>query len=98
MEMNKLPKQEAMVHARRLIARLTSFRTVFTLSSSGYCAIHWLSIQRFSISVLLSALVFGSIVAMAVAWLPLWFRSSQATLIRSRVGRSTNNDISTGCS
>jgi hypothetical protein len=42
---------------------------MFTLSSSGYCAIHSLVIHDFSIYVFAGGLVFGAIAAMVVAWL-----------------------------
>jgi hypothetical protein len=46
---------------------LSRFKAVFTLSSAGYCAIHWLAVHNCSIYVLASAIVFGLITAMAVA-------------------------------
>jgi hypothetical protein len=61
---------------RRSIAKLSNLKTVFTLSSSGYCAIHWLVVHNFSIYVLSGALVFGAMVAMTVALLSSWFSSS----------------------
>lgn len=69
MEVRKSERQGATVNARKLIARLSRFRFVFPLSSAGYCAIHWLATHNFSSYVFGGALVFGAIVAMAVAWL-----------------------------
>jgi hypothetical protein len=69
MEVSKSPRQGAMVNARRLIARLSRFKLVFTISSAGYCAIHWLAVHNFSSYVFGGALVFGAVAAIAVAWL-----------------------------
>jgi hypothetical protein len=66
---SELLRQRAMVNARRLIAKLSTFNFVFTLSSFGYCAIHWLLTHSFSTYVFSGALVFGAMAAMAVAWL-----------------------------
>jgi hypothetical protein len=46
---------------------LSRFKVAWTLSSSGYCAVHWLAVHNFSIYVLASAMVFGVITAMAAA-------------------------------
>ena len=70
--------QRRMVNARRLIARLSTFKIVFTLSSSGYCAIHWLVSHNFSTYVFSSALVFGAMAAMAIAWLANFALGGQA--------------------
>jgi hypothetical protein len=67
MEVSELPGQKSVVTAQKLIARLSRFKVAFTLSSSGYCAIHWLAVHNFSIYVLASAVVFGAITALAVA-------------------------------
>jgi hypothetical protein len=69
MGMNELLRQRAKVNARGLIAKLSTFKFVFTLSSSGYCAIHWLLTHSFSTYVFSGELVFGAMAAMAVAWL-----------------------------
>jgi len=71
------PRRATVLTVRlRLIARLSKFKFVFTLSSSGYCAVHWLVGHNFSIHVFSSALVFGAIVAASVPWLSHWFSSS----------------------
>jgi hypothetical protein len=75
-EVSELLRQRAVVNARKLIAKLSRFKVVFTLSSSGYCAIHWLAVHNFSTYVLSSALVFGVMTAMAVAWLSAKLSSS----------------------
>ena len=77
MEVSEL-RQRRMVNARRLIARLSTFKIVFTLSSSGYCAIHWLVSHNFSTYVFSSALVFGAMAAMAIAWLANFALGGQA--------------------
>jgi hypothetical protein len=66
MDVSELLRQKSVVTARKLIASLSRFRVVFTLSSFGYCAIHWLAVHNFSIYVLASAVVFGVITAVAV--------------------------------
>jgi hypothetical protein len=60
--------QRALVEARRLIDTLSRPKVMFTLSSSGYCAIHSLVIHDFSIYVFSGSLVFGAIAAIVVAW------------------------------
>jgi hypothetical protein len=71
------PFRSALVNVGRLIATLKKFKVMFTLASSLYCLTHWLMVtHRFSIDVLSSALVFGAIVATAVAWLSDRFSSS----------------------
>ena len=67
MDLSELPKQKPVLNARKLIAWLSRFKVAFTLSSAGYCAIHWLAVHNFSIYVLASAVVFGVITAMAAA-------------------------------
>jgi hypothetical protein len=69
MRVSELLRQRPMVNVRRLIAKLSTFKIVFTLSSSGYCAIHWLLTHSFSTYVFSGALVFGAVAAMVVAWL-----------------------------
>jgi hypothetical protein len=73
------------VNARQSIAKLLRQKTllsrsgiVFTLSSSGYCAIHWLSTHNFSIYVLSGALAVGT-AAVAIAWLLDWLWSSRSS-------------------
>ena len=68
MEVSTSPRQSMVVNARRLIA-MSRFKTVFSLSSAGYCAIHWLVVRNFSSHVFLGALVFGAMAAVVVAWL-----------------------------
>jgi hypothetical protein len=67
MNLSESLRQKSAATARKLIARLSRFKVAFALSSSGYCAVHWLAVHNFSIYVLASAVVFGVITAMAVA-------------------------------
>jgi hypothetical protein len=69
MKGRKLLKQRAIVGARRLIDTLSRPKVMFTLSSSGYCAIHSLVLHDFSIYAFLGSLVFGAIAAMVATWL-----------------------------
>jgi hypothetical protein len=85
MEVRESLRTRAMVNAGRLIAKLSTYKIVFTLSSSGYCAIHWLAIHNFSAYVFSSALVFGAMAAMSVAWLAK-FRSDP----RQRIALATD--------
>lgn len=78
MEERKSLNQRALVIARRLIATLSRPKIMFTLSTTGYCAIHSLVIRDFSIYVFSGGLVFGAIASMVVAWLTRRFASSSA--------------------
>jgi hypothetical protein len=69
MEMSKSPSYSVVVNARRLVAKLSRFKFVFSLSSASFCAIHWLAVHNFSSHVFWGALVFGAMAAVAVAWL-----------------------------
>jgi hypothetical protein len=69
MEVSTSPRQSVVVNARILIAKMSRLKTVFSLSSAGYCAIHWLVVHNFSSHVFLGALVFGAMAAVVVAWL-----------------------------
>jgi hypothetical protein len=62
-------RQRLLGGARRSITKLSS---MFTLSTSAYCALHWLALHHFSIYVLLGAMVFGTIATVIVAWLSDW--------------------------
>jgi hypothetical protein len=78
MEERELPSQRALMATRRLIASLSRPKVMFTLSSSGYCAIHSLVIHDFSIYVFSGGLVFGAMTSMVVAWLSHRFSSSSS--------------------
>jgi len=76
MELSMLVRQSALVRAKIVLAKVSRFRIVFTLSSLGYCAKHWLTVHGFSFHVFLGALVFGAITATAVTLLSQWYPSS----------------------
>jgi hypothetical protein len=46
-------------NARRLVARLSKFKTAFTLSSFACCAVHWLLTHNFSVYMVSVSLLFG---------------------------------------
>jgi len=69
-DVSGLVKQGAL-HLETSLARLSRS---FTLSSAGYCAVHWLITHKFSLHVLPSALMFGAVVAVSVACLSAWLR------------------------
>ncbi len=69
MKARELPKQTALVEARKLLDTLNRPKVMFALSSAGYCAIHSLVIHNFSIYVFSGSLVFGAIAATVVSWL-----------------------------
>jgi hypothetical protein len=69
MKAHKPLKQRALVGARKSIDTLSRPKVMFTLSSSGYCAVHSLVIHNFSIYVFSGSLVFGAIAAIVVTWL-----------------------------
>ncbi len=73
-------RQSVLVKGRNIITRLGTFKFVFTITSSGYCAIHWLATHSFSAYVLAGALVSGAVMAMAVRWLAKWFHPSSSAL------------------
>ena len=64
---------------RSWATKLNGLKIVFTLSSSTYCAIHWLLVHNFSVYVLSAALGFGAIAATLVAWLSGPVPSSSAS-------------------
>jgi hypothetical protein len=76
MKMTELLKQKSQTSVGPFISRLGKFKTAFTVSSLLYCAVHWLSSHNFSVYVFSAALVFGALVATAVAGLSQWFSRS----------------------
>lgn len=66
------------MEVKRLVGKLSTLKTVFSLWTSGYCAIHWLVAHNFSVDLFSSALVFGAIATMAIAWLSDRLSSSSA--------------------
>jgi hypothetical protein len=73
MELNNWLNRRQMLKTRALVAKLSHLKLMFTLSSTGYCAVHWLFVHNFSAYVFAGALVFGALVTTAVAWLSRWF-------------------------
>jgi len=77
MEMGELLPQRDWGNARRLVAKLSKYKTAFTLLSVAYCAVHWLLTHSFSVYMASGALVFGAIAATSIAWLSGWFSSTK---------------------
>jgi hypothetical protein len=76
MKRAELLKQKAQTTVGPMIARAGKLKTAFTLSSLSYCALHWLTSHNLSVAVFSAALVFGGLVATAVACLSWWFSRS----------------------
>ncbi len=79
MDVSESPRQRVLGSARRLISKLSGLKFVFTLSSSGYCAIHWLVTHSLSIYVFSGALLFGAVATIAAACLAAWWPPSSST-------------------
>ena len=79
MEVSESLKRKVSVGASKLIARLSRFKFVFSIATSGYCAIHWLVTHNFSFYIISGALVFGAMAAMTAAWLSDWFAAPSST-------------------
>ncbi len=79
MEASSLPERKGLAGAGKWLAKMSRFRNLYTLSTSGYCAIHWLVTHSFSFYILSSALVFGAIAVMAAVWLSAWFSAPSST-------------------
>lgn len=75
MKMTELLKQKAPTSVEPVITRLGKLKTAFTLSSLFYCAVHWLTSHNFSVYVFSAALLFGGLVAVALAGLSQWWVS-----------------------
>jgi hypothetical protein len=80
MDLSKPLSQSFVENFKRLVVKLSTFRIAFALSSSGYCAIHWLVTHNFSAYVFTGALVFGVMAAIGVASLSNFVRG------RTRIG------------
>src|ERR1700722_19401284 len=78
MDRNRDVRQGIPGGARRSITKLSS---MFTLSTSAYCAVHWLVLHHFSIYVLLGAVFFGD------SDCRLAFRLVRSTLASSSAAR-----------
>jgi hypothetical protein len=79
MEASKLPDPKCLAGAGKWLAKLSRFKILYMVSTSGYCAIHWLVTHSFSFYILSSALVFGAVAVMAAAWLSDWFSTPSQT-------------------
>jgi hypothetical protein len=86
MKVSELLRKRAIVNARRLMVRLSTFRMVFSLSSSGFCTIHWLVMHNFSTHAFSSALVFGAMAATGVALLANFAQGAQPQRSRELSG------------
>jgi hypothetical protein len=78
MQVSELLRQRVTMNIKKWVEKVSTFKIVFTLSSSGYCAIHWLATHNLSIYVFSAALLFGAAVATAVAWLWKFVQASRA--------------------
>ena len=76
MKRTELLRQKALASVGPVVTRLGKLKTAFTLSSLLYCAVHWLTSHNFSVYVFSAALLFGGLVATAVAWLSQLFPRS----------------------
>jgi hypothetical protein len=78
MQVSELLKQRVTTNVKKWVEKVSAFKIAFTLSSSGYCAIHWLATHNLSIYVLSTALLFGAAMATAVAWLWKFVQAGRA--------------------
>jgi hypothetical protein len=75
MERGSLLRHRFLTNVQRLTSHAGKLKLAFTISSFGYCAVHWLFFHGFSIYVFSTALAVGAVAAMAVARLSHWFSS-----------------------
>jgi hypothetical protein len=76
MELSSLLRYKHVTNVKRIITHLGRVKLAFTISSLGYCAVHWLMFHGFSVHVLPTAVAFGAVAAVAVARLSYWFSAS----------------------
>jgi hypothetical protein len=76
MELSSLMRHKHVANAKRMITHLGRVKLAFTITSLGYCAVHWLIFHGFSVHVLPTALAFGAVAAVAVSLLSYWFSAS----------------------
>lgn len=69
MTLSNLLRDKHLATARTLVTHLGRVKLVFTLSSLGYCGVHWFMYHGFSIHMISTALVFGAITAAATAYM-----------------------------
>jgi hypothetical protein len=72
----KFQRAVVLQRAREAIVRLGGLRTVFALTSSGYCFVHWVLTHSFSPYMFLGFLACGSIAAATIAWMTDRVRST----------------------
>jgi hypothetical protein len=75
MEFSSLPRHKHLARAGRLITHVGRVKSAFTVSTLGYCAVHWFISHGFSVHVLPGAVAFGGITALVTARLPYWLSS-----------------------
>jgi hypothetical protein len=73
MELSSLMRDKYVAYAKRAITHLGRVKLAFTISSLGYCAVHWLMFHGFSVNALSTAMAFGAVAAMVAARLAYWF-------------------------
>lgn len=69
MELSSLLRHKHLARVGRVITHIGRVKAAFTVSSLGYCGVHWLISHGFSIHVLPSAVAFGGVTALVVACL-----------------------------
>ena len=72
MQLRDLLHPEHLARSKRLITHLGRVKLAFTISSLGYCAVHWVIFHGFSAYVLSGAVAFGTVAAVAAARLSYW--------------------------
>ena len=75
MELSSLLRHKHLARAGRLITHVGRVKSAFTISSLGFCVVHWFISHGFSVHVLPSAVAFGGVTALVVARLPHWLSS-----------------------
>lgn len=72
MALADLMRNKHLANAQRLITHLGKVKLAFTISSLGFCTIHWLNYHGFSIYALSSAVVVGGMGATVASCLSYW--------------------------
>jgi hypothetical protein len=73
MDTNNLMRHRHVPFAKKAITHFGRVKLAFTISSLGYCALHWLMFHGFSVHILSTTMAIGAVAAVAVARLPCWF-------------------------
>lgn len=76
MELSGLLSHRHMANGKKVITHLGRVKLAFTISSLGYCAVHWVIFHGFSAYVISGAVVFGAFTATLVARISSWLSSS----------------------